>query len=354
MSENSKLYTKKAGSPPGTLIHVGNKKTDKIKVSIFDYNESHFNEINNSTIEDCKNFIKSDTTTWINIDGLHQPEIIEKAGNIFGIHPLIQEDILNTNHRPKAEVFENHVFITLKMVGLNKKGTNIKIEQISIVLGENWILSFQEQEGDLLDILRDRIRNKIGTVRSKKADYLLYRFLDIIVDNYFFVIEHYNDEIEKLESEITTKFDDVTILQIQDLKKQIVQFRRIILPLREAISFIEKYSNELIQAETNRYLRDVYEHIVQLNDSIEIQKESIKDLIDLHQNRVGNRTNKIMQILTVISTIFIPLTFIAGVYGMNFEFMPELKWRYGYLIIWVLFVIIIFWMLNYFRKKKWL
>jgi len=354
MSENSKLYTKKAGSPPGTLIHVGNKKADKIKISIFDYNEDTFNEINNAKIEDCKKLKKSDTTTWINIDGLHQPEIIEKAGEIFGIHHLIQEDILNTNHRPKAEVFEDYVFITLKMVGLNKKGTNIKIEQISVILGDNWILSFQEQEGDLFDVLRDRIRNKIGAVRLKKTDYLLYRILDIIVDNYFFVIEHYNDEIEKLESEVITNFDDVTILQIQDLKKQIVQFRRIILPLREVISFIDKYKNDLIQTETSRYLRDVYEHIVQLNDSIEIQKESIKDLIDLHQNRVGNRTNKIMQILTVISTIFIPLTFIAGVYGMNFEFMPELKWKYSYLIIWILFIGIILWMLNYFRKKKWL
>lgn len=354
MKEAHQKQTKKIGLPPGTLLHVGAHRTTEVKISVIDYNATEFLQNEYDSIDDCIAFRnKKDTVSWINIDGVHNIDHIEKIGQHFGLHPLLLEDILNTNHRPKIQEFDNCVFITLKMIGIDPIGDTIVTEQISFVLGDTWVISFQEQEGDIFTILRERLRENKGTTRQQGIDYLLYRFIDIVVDNYFYVTDYFSEKTEFLEEKVLQDSDRNILKSIQQLKKQLIQFRKSVSPLRDVVSALQKDYPKHIKERTQRYLHDVYEHIIQINEHTETQREMLASIMDLYLSGVSNKMNQIIKVLTVISTIFIPLTFIVGVYGMNFD-MPEFKWKYGYLSVWCLMIIIIIGMIIYFKRKKWL
>lgn len=354
MKKKHTNISSKIGQPPGTLIHVGKHRSEKVKISVIDYNAEIFLEQECKTVEETFAFNNSSTVSWINIDGLHDTSIIAKIGDYFGLHPLLQEDILNTRHRPKLEDFEDYLFLTLKMHSVDEKENEIITEQVSFVLGDNWILSFQERPGDVFDALRKRLRENKGNARKRGADYLLYRLVDTVVDNYFFVTEHFSEVNENIEESVLNDITSKTLQEIQQQKKKLINYRKSISPLREAVGNLQKDNNKLIKIETTRYFRDVYEHIIQANESLETQKEMIGNIMDLYYSGVSNKMNKIMQVLTVISTIFIPLSFIVGVYGMNFDDMPELHWKNGYFMFWGFVVVVISVMLYYFNKKKWL
>lgn len=355
MAENStKTILTKTGLPPGALIHVGKKRSDKVKITVTDYDEHTFSETVCEHHSESFQYRDTKTTTWINIDGLHQTDVISAIGEHYDLHHLLLEDVLNTGHRPKVEEYDNCLFMTMKMLGVNKHGTSVVSEQVSFVLGDNWLISFQEKEGDIFDGLRQRLRDSVGVIRKNGPDYLLYRLIDTIVDNYFFVTEHFGEVTEDLEETIIDDPDEDILIEIQRLKKMLIKFRKSVMPLREAIALIDKDGNKLIKKPTLRYLRDVYEHVIQVSDFIESQRDMLASLMDLYLSGVSNKMNQVMQVLTIMATIFIPLTFIAGIYGMNFDNMPELHWKYGYQAVWVLMGLVLIGMVWYFKRKKWL
>lgn len=351
MSSSNNALFKKTGLPPGTLVHVGEKKMDRATLSLIRYNNTQYDY---SQTEEAIKVGENGLNQWVNINGLHDIELINKMGAQFDLHPLMLEDILNTNHRPKIEPFNNCLFISLKMLGISPDQKSIVSEQISFVLGKKWLLSFQEQEGDLFDGLRSRLKENKGVIRQKGIDYLLYRLIDIIVDNYFLVNEHLTETIDKLEEDIIQSSEREVLNEILRFKKLLMGFRKSVSPLREVIAYLQKDTGNLIQKSTNRYFYDVYEHIIHVNDSIDSQRDLATGLTDLYHSGVSFKMNQVMQVLTIIATIFIPLTFIAGVYGMNFDHIPELHWKYGYQMVWGLMFIVFIFMLLFFRKKKWL
>lgn len=354
MSKFSKKSSIKAGLPPGTLIHVGKKKSEDVKISVIDYNEDVFEVVSKKNKLDCSPYKNAGTVSWINIDGLHNIEVMQSLGEQFGLHNLLLEDILNTNHRPTTEEYDDHVFLTLKMLGVSKYGKNIISEQVSFVLGDSWMLSFQEKEGDLFDSVRTRLQESKGTIRKHGADYLLYALVDTIVDNYFFVSEYFSEKTELIEERVLNAPDREALQEIQRLKRLLIDFRKSISPLREAVSSLQKDNSTHITPFTNRYLRDVYEHLIQVSDSIESHRDLLASIMDLYLSGESNKMNKTMQVLTIIATIFIPMTFVAGIYGMNFDDMPELHWQYGYHAVWGVMLAILIVMVIFFRRKKWL
>ena len=349
-----KKRSKKAGLPPGTLVYIGEKKAETLKITVMDYDEANFQEREVRTIEECFVFKDTPTVTWINIDGLHQIEILEKLGECYGFHPLVLEDILNTDQRPKMEDYGDYLYIVLKMLSTNDKSGETETEQVSLILGPNFIFSFQEKEGDVFDPIRERIRSGKGRIRKMGADYLAYALLDSIVDNYFTIMEKLGETIEFLEEELVTQPTPETLQTIHQLKRELIFLRKAVWPLREVISGLERGELVLIKEATRIYLRDVYDHTIQVIDTIETFRDMISGMLDIYLSSVSNRLNSVMKVLTIIATIFMPLTLIAGIYGMNFKFMPELEWRWGYPMVWVLMIVISVSMLIYFKKKRWL
>lgn len=344
----------KAGMPPGTLIHVGSKHSQEIKITVMNYSDTVFDLQTIGTAEEAWALNRKDCVTWVNVDGLHDTKLIEEIGNKFGLHHLLLEDVLNTTQRPKEEDFDNYSFLTLKMLGMNPNGLDIISEQVSIVLGDGWVLSFQEQEGDIFEPMRGRLKASVGITRRHGADFLLYRLLDTVVDHYFIVVEYLSEVIEKLEEDVLKESSRDTLREIQRLKRLIRDMGRSVRPLREAVSGIQREGNTQVTTFTRRYLRDVYEHIIQVGENMDIHRDTLNSIMELYLSGESNRTNQVMQVLTIIATIFIPLTFIAGIYGMNFDHMPELHWRYSYYAVWAVMLAIIIGMLFYFRRKKWL
>jgi len=345
---------KKAGLPPGVLVHVGEKRAEKVRISLIDYDEKGFQEKEVKNIEDCFPFKDTPTVTWINIDGLHEVELIEKLGKHFDLHPLLLEDILNTGQRPKLEDFEDYLFVVLKMLSQTKKEEEIIAEQISLVLGPNFVISFQEREGDTFDPIRERIRSGKGRIRKMGADYLAYALIDAVVDGYFPLLEKFGERIEGMEEELVSDPAPETLQTIHDLKREMIFLRRSVWPLRELISGLQRGESPLVKETTKVYLRDVYDHTIQVIDSIENFREMVSGMLDIYLSSVSNKMNEVMKVLTMIATIFIPLTFIAGIYGMNFEYMPELGWRWSYPIVWLIIIAIAALMVTYFKRKRWL
>lgn len=349
-----KERSKKAGLPPGTLIHIGEKKVERAKITIIGFDETRFQEREVETIEECFPIIDKSTVTWINIDGIHQIDIIEKLGKHFGIHPLLLEDIMNTEQRPKMEDFEGYIFVVLKMVYYDNKDGEIKAEQVSLILGSNLVISFQEIAVDVFNPVRERIRNRKGRILKMGPDYLLYALVDAIVDNYFIVLEELGEKIEDIEEELITNPTPKTLQTIHTLKRELIFLRKSVWPLREAANSLEKGESSLIHESTGIYLRDVYDHTIQVIDTIETFRDMVSGMIDIYISSVSNRTNEVMKVLTIIATIFIPLTFIVGIYGMNFKHMPELEWVWGYPavlgVMLVTVVIILIWIF----RKRWL
>jgi magnesium transporter len=272
------------------------------------------------------------------------------------MHKLLLEDALDTSHRPKVEEYDHHIFLTLKMISIEAVDGQEEIdeEQVSFILGSNWLVSFQEEEGDVFDALRKRMRLEGSQIRKSKMDYLFYRLVDTVVDHYFIVSEHISDEIENIEEELINGTNESIRWRIQTLRKDLIQIRKVVAPLREAVGRLSKEPDQFITKSTTRYLHDVYEHIIQLNDYIDTQRDMLSSLGDLYLSGISHKMNQIMKVLTIIATIFIPLTFIAGIYGMNFAHMPELDWEYGYAGVWILMIIVTGFMVYYFKKKDWL
>ena len=346
--------TKKAGLPPGTLVHEGERKIETVRISIIDYDETHFLEREVERIEECFPFKDEPTVTWVNIDGLHDVEIIEKIGSHFDIHPLVLEDILSVGQRPKMEDFNDYLFLTIRMLSYDDKNGDILSEQVSIVVGKNFVISLQEREGDVFDPIRERLRNRKGRIIKLGADYLAYALLDIIVDNYFNILEKVGDEVEMMDEEIVGNPAPETLQGIQRMKREMIFLRKSIWPLREAIMGLERSESKLIKKSTAIYLRDVYDHTIQVIDTVEALRDMISGLLDIYMSSISNKMNEVMKVLTIIATIFIPLTFIAGIYGMNFNYMPELKFNWAYPAVLVVMVVVAVFMVNYFRRKRWL
>jgi magnesium transporter len=349
-----KKRSKKAGLPPGTLVHIGEKKAEALKITVMDYDEAHFEEKEIKAIDECFIFKDKPTVTWINIDGLHQVEILEKLGECYGLHPLVLEDILNTDQRPKMEDYGEYLYIVLKALEPSAKSNEIETEQISLILGPNFVFSFQEREGDTFGTIRERLRTSKGRIRKMGSDYLAYSLLDSIVDNYFIILEKLGEKIEFLEEKLVTQPTPETLQIIHHLKREMIFLRKAVWPLREVINGLERGESSLIKETTRIYLRDVYDHTIQTIDTIETYRDMVSGMLDIYLSSVSNRLNSVMKVLTIIATIFMPLTFIAGIYGMNFKFMPELEWRWGYPLIWLVMIGIGVLMLLYFKKKRWL
>ncbi len=343
----------KAGLPPGTLVHIGPKKTEKQLVELIQYDNKELIETDSNETSVILDKFDPGKVNWINIDGLHNINLIQELGNFFHLSPLMLEDILNTEQRPKLDEYDGVLFLPMKALN-TLSGNEIQYEQISFVLGQNYILSFQEKEGDLFDQLRTRISDPANRVRSKNADYLFYRLIDTVVDNYYIVMEHIGEQIENIEEEVYLNPSSKTMQRIQDVKKELIILRKSLYPIREAIASLLRNDYKVIQPENRTFFNDVYDHIIQLIDMFETYRDLISNLMDMYMSTISNKMNEIMKVLTIISTIFIPLSFIAGVYGMNFQHMPELGWKYGYYAILGLMLAILTGMLLYFRSKKWL
>lgn len=344
----------KLGLPPGSVVYIGDQRDQKVSIQYFDYNEQQFTEGSIEKLEECLSLRDRESVTWVNVDGVHDLSIIEEAGRIFNLHPLLLEDLVNTEQRPKYQDYGDHLFFTLKMLDYNLKQGEIEKEQISFILADKYVLSFQEHQGDLFDPVRDRIRNMKGKVRTRGCDYLIYALLDVVVDHYFTIIENLGLEVEDLEDDIISSPEHHDMIRIQKLKNNIMEIRSSVYPLREAILKLQKEESPLIEKQTQNYFSDVYDHTIQIMESIESYKDVIASLKDIYMSTLSLKMNQVMQMLTVISTIFIPLTFIVGVYGMNFKNMPELSAKYGYFVLWGLMGLIALGMILWFRRKKWL
>lgn len=344
----------KTGLAPGTLVHVGEKKAEKVVIRILAYNSEKLIEKELETIEECLEFKGlPDINLWINVDGLDRVDIIEKLGGYFNIHPLTLEDVLNTGQRPKTEDYDSYIYTVLKMMLLDKEKEEISIDQVSIIIGFNYLLSFQERQGDVFDPVRGRFENPASRLRKSGVDYLAYSLIDAVVDNYFLILEHFGDEIEYLEEGLVLQPRPETLTTIQKYKRDMITLRKAVWPLRELINGLQRVESDLIRESTSIYLRDVYDHTIQVIDSVEELRDILSSMVDIYLSSVSYRMNDVMKVLTVIATIFIPLTFIVGVYGMNFENMPELKWRWGYPVVMLGITLIAISMFVYFKKRGW-
>jgi magnesium transporter len=353
MAKSFKKISKNKGLSPGTVVYIGEEKTAEVKISVIDYNENEFVKREGVNAEDCFPFKEKDSVTWINIDGIHNTEVIEEIGKIFDLHPLVMEDIGNTTQRPKVEDFEKFTFVVLKMLYYDEK-EKIKVEQVSLILGSNFVISFQETEGDVFDSVRERIEKGKGRIRKMGSDYLLYSLIDAVVDNYFSVLETMGDRIEELEEDIIERTASGSLQNVHKSKKDMILIRRSVWPLREVIHSLSREKTTLVSGDVLIYFRDVYDHTIQVIETVETFRDMLSGLHDTYLSSISNKMNEIMKVLTMFASIFIPLTFIAGVYGMNFHFMPELNWRWGYFTVWGIIITVGISMLFYFKRKKWL
>lgn len=345
----------KTGMPPGSLVHVGEHGETVTTISILDYNGGHFEEKTNQTIGDILHYRDSDSLTWVIVEGLSNVGIVESIGAEFGIHQLVLEDILNTHQRPRFEEFDNHLFIVLKCLLSGEPGFRIEREQVSLLVMENLVFTFKEKNDDLFEPLRQRIRTSKGRVRELGSDYLTYAILDTIVDHNFVLMDQVDAEINDLEDTLLEDEPDKAVLnRLQQLRREIIGIRSHVSPVRELMAAMIRSESPLIDEYTRIYLRDVSDHVIRVIESMESYREILTGLLEIYMSSVSNRMNEVMKVLTVFASIFIPLSFIAGIYGMNFEYMPELKARWAYPALWVTFIAIPAVLLVYFRRKGWL
>lgn len=325
--------------------------SDQVILELITYNKDSYDKYSSKNVEDLFKQIREDRVNWLNLDGINVSPMIEKIQAHFCLNSLIIDDIIN-DQRPKAEEFEDYLFFTLKML-YRIEGAEIDYEQISFVLGKNFLITFQEKEGDLFDAFRERIRQDQGRVRKKQADYLLYRLIDIVVDNYYNVLDNIGAQIEETEECINSDTSMQTFRKIQQLKKELIYLHKALYPLRDALNKLLKDESNFIETENLRYFADVYDHVIHLIDSLDTYRDLTSSLMDIYINTQNTRLNEVIRLLTIISTIFIPLTFIVGLYGMNFEFFPEIHWKYGYAMVWGIMILIAGGMVGFFKYKKW-
>ena len=351
----SKLLPKtdKQTSIPGTVKYIGRKRQKPVELLFINYDESELSEKKLKSISEINQFKYGSTVKWLNVTGVHNEKVILEIGDNFNIHPLVLEDIANTTQRPKIEEYDDYLFIIVKVAYFNEEAKEIDLEQVSLLLGKDYVVSFQEKEGDVLEGLRERIRTGKGKIRKLGSDYLLYCILDFIVDNCYAVLERISEEIEKMEEKLIVNADKELLSKIYRIKQELIFLRRAVWPMRDVINSLQRAGHELINESTSIFLRDVYDHIVQVAETVETFRDMSTAMLDLYLTTVSNRMNEVMKVLTIFAAIFIPLTFIAGVYGMNFHFMPELNWRFAYPLWWVIIIVLTIGMIFYFKKKKW-
>ncbi|MGD2174108.1 MAG: magnesium/cobalt transporter CorA [Candidatus Brocadiaceae bacterium] len=333
---------------------MGKRRVERVRITIMAYGPDQLEEQQVESVEDCFPFTERPGVCWINVDGLHDVEVIEKLGEHFGLHPLILEDIANTGQRPKLEDYRDYLYIVLKMLSHNPDTERIEAEQVSLVMGPGFVLSFQEREGDVFDLIRERLRGGKGRIRTTGADYLVYALMDAMVDSYFAICESFGERLEDIEERAIAEPVPETSRMIHAVKRELILLRKSLWPLREVISGLQRVESELIAESTAIYLRDLYDHTIQVIDTIESFRDVAGGILDIYLSSLSNRMNEVMKVLTIIATVFIPLTFIAGIYGMNFQHMPELGWPWGYPAVLGLMLIIFVAMLYYFRRKQWL
>jgi magnesium transporter len=355
LKQRFKGRVRKIGMPPGTVLHHEDEASlEPVKISIVNYNKNDLEE--KSTTEFSPVFFSKEATqkSWIEVVGIHNSSKIEKVSNYFNLHPLTIEDILNNEQRPKIEDNPDYIYLVVHMIRYDQEKLKVDIEQVSLVLGDDYVLSIQEKEGDTFEPVRKRLELDQEMIRQAGPDYLLYTLIDAIVDNYFLVIDQIGDTLDQLENELLDNLQRETFNNTHALKKELMTLRRSVWPMREVVSKMERGHYFKINEELNIYIRDLYDHTIEVIDSIEVYRETVGDLVNLYQSMSSNKMNEVMKVLTIISTIFIPLTFITGLYGMNFDYMPELQWRYGYHMVWGISITLVVIMLVVFRKKKWI
>ena len=353
-SSSVKTAADTLGLRPGALVHIGEKKVDRVSFDVFEYDSDGYSEKHPERPEDCFATGDPSKTCWINVTGIHDAAIIQKFGRHFGLHELAQADIMNTGLRPKIEITRDYVFLILKMPHFERDTGQLAIEQVSVVLGRNYVLSFQEVQGDVFDNIRERIRSGEGDARKQKNDYLSYLLVDALIDNFFAILEKIGDRTEKLEEELMAKPGPQTLQTIHVLKRQMITLRKIIWPLREEIGAFERTTSGLVSPDTKMYLRDVYNHAVQVMDTIESLRDMVGGMLDTYLSSLSNKMNEVMKTLTIIASIFIPITFIAGIYGTNFDYIPELAWDGSYFAMLGSMGVVIAVMVAWFKKKEWL
>lgn len=354
MTRFFKNSSKKAGLPPGSLLYTGQRGEEPGSIQVFSYNGEGLEEKEIETAEEAFSYRDDQRTSWVNVNGVHNVQVVESICRHYGVHPLTIEDIVSTDQRPKIEESEGYVYVVLKMMDYDVEKASVGLEQVSLVLGKGFVLSFQEREGDTFTPVRDRLRAGKGRIRSRGADYLLYALIDSVVDNYFVIMERMGDSMAIIEERLLVNASKQSFDAVYNLKREMLAVRRSTWPLREVVYKLEREDLLLIERETQVFIRDVYDHTIQVIDTVETYRDLLSGMVDLYHSTISTRTNEVMKVLTIISTIFIPLTFIVGIYGMNFEVMPELQWRYGYLAVWVTMFFVVLGMIWVFRRKNWL
>lgn len=345
---------KDPGSSPGTMVYVGDRPDEEVRVAVIEYSPSELREFDLDTIDECSDFADTEPISWMNVEGLNDLPLLQKIGEYFGLHPLVLEDIVNTSQRPKLEVYDGYLFIVLKMITFDSLTGKVRPEHISLVVGQRFVITFIEDAGDVFDPVRERLRKSRGKIRRMGADYLAYALLDSVVDTYFSVVEAIGDQIEKLEEEVVERPVPDTVKKIHVLKRELIYLRRAVWPLRESVNVLLRDDSDIISDTTKVFLRDLYDHVIQVIDAVETLRDLVAGMLEVYLSSISNRMNEVMKVLTVISTIFIPLTFIVGVYGMNFDFMPELHSVYGYPAVMLLMVLVAISLLIFFRNKRWI
>ena len=345
---------KQIGLPPGTLIYTGDKGKESVKIKLIQYSQEEFVEKEVPKVEDVFYCKDSAGISWINIDGIHDIEIMEKIHKHFDIHPLAMEDILHITQRPKMEEYGDYLFIVLRMLFYDEKQRVLNTEQVSLILGKNYLITFLEDEGDVFDPVRDRIRKAGAKIRSNGSDFLAYSLIDSIVDSYFHILEKVGEEVEELEDRLIMQPEREDLQTVHRMRRNMILLRKSVWPLREVITAMQRDEHVVIQQQTQIYLRDLYDHIIQIIDTIESYRDMLVGMLDAYLSSMSNKMNEVMKVLTIISTLFIPLTFLAGVYGMNFRSFPELRmdWMYPW-GFWVITMVVIIIMLLFFKKKRW-
>jgi magnesium transporter len=346
------LNSQNIGAPPGTLFYNGEVRTEPVKITLIEFNETEYFEDEYYNLEDCISHVKPNMVKWINVGGIHKPDLVEQIGKIYNIHPLTLEDIVHIDQRPKFEDYDHYVIAMMKMISYSSQ---VDSEQLAIILLDNTVISFQEPHGgDAFDIIRNRLRTAKGRVRKLGADYLAYALMDAVVDCYFTCIEKIGDKVEEIEEDIINSSDKKSLLELYHLKREMIYLRKQVWPLRDMINNMVRSETNLINPSTDIYLRDLNDHVTRIIDTVETYRDLLSGIMDIYLSTNANKMNEVMKVLTIMSSIFIPVTFIVGVYGMNFENMPELKTQNGYYLIWGIMLSVILGLLFYFKKKKWM
>lgn len=354
MDSKTKRRKSNAGLAPGSPVFTGIRKMSKVKIVYINYSENNYKEQEVKSISELKKLLgSSNDNIWINVDGLHDEKIIEEICGIIGIHKLTVEDILNTSQRPKIEEYTDYLHLVIKMFNISTHEISIEDEQLTFILKGNILITFQEKASETFKNVKKHLKENMGLIRKRGTDYLLYSLLDTIVDHYFQVTEYFGEKLEAIETSLLEKPDKTILNMLHYVRRETLNLRRSVYPLREIISRFEKIDEPVIKKDLKIYIRDLYDHTIQVIDTIEILREMTFGLLDLYINSESNKLNEIMKLLTIMASIFIPLTFLAGIYGMNFDNMPELHFKYGYFLLWGIMLLIFTGMIIFFKRKKW-